>query len=77
MKPFAVYSVLKYLQRTVKFFAKTAHTYIFSTWGVSYSNFAQFQKITFNSVVKKFAIFFAKIHERKVACIGVSYSTFN
>ena len=57
MKPFAVYSILKYLQRTVNFFAKTTPTYISSTWGVSYSNFAQFQKITFNSVVKKFAKF--------------------
>ena len=26
---------------------------------------------------KKLAIFFAKMHERKVACIGVSYSNFN
>ena len=33
MKPFAVYSVLKYHQRIVKKVAKTAPTYVFSTLG--------------------------------------------
>ena len=46
MKPFAVYSVLKYLQQTVKFF---------STWSVNDQIFSQCLKITFNNVVKKFA----------------------
>ena len=55
MKAFAVYSVLKYLQRTVKFFAKNAPTYVFSTWGAYDQFFSQFLKITFNNVVKEFA----------------------
>ena len=71
--------VFKYLQRTVKKFAKTAPTYVFSTWGAYDQIFSQFLKITFNNVVKKFAKFcnLLKMHKRKVACIGVSYSNFN
>ena len=58
MKPFAVYLLLKYLQRTVNFFfAKTTLTYVFSTWGAYDQFFSQFLKITFNNVVKKFAKF--------------------
>ena len=54
MKPFAVYSVLKYLQQTVKiFFSKNAPTYVFSTWGAYDQIFSQFLKITFNNAVKK------------------------
>ena len=51
MKPFAVYSVLKYLQRTVNFFSKNAPTYVFSTCGAYDQIFSQFLKITFNNVV--------------------------
>ena len=72
MKPFADSLVLKYLQRTVKKIAKNAPTFIFSTWGASDQIFSQFLKLTFTNVMKKFASFFAKIHERKVAYIGVS-----
>ena len=57
MKSFAVHSVLKYLQRTVKFFAENAPTYVFSTWGAYDQIFSQFLKITFNNVVKKSANF--------------------
>ena len=47
--------------------------------------FSQFRKINFNNVVKKFAqnsrkkfaILFAKMHERKIAYKAVSYSNFN
>ena len=56
MKPFAVYSVLKYLQRAVKFFFEKCLTYVFSTWGAYDQIFSQFLKITFNNVVNKFAI---------------------
>ena len=73
MKFFAVYLLLKYLQLTVKKFAKTAPTLVFSTWGAFDQFFSQFLKITFNNVVKKFA----KMLERKVVYIGVSYSNFN
>ena len=56
MKHFAVYSILKYLQRTVKkIIAKNAPTQIFLTWGVSDLNFSQFLKTTFNNSVNKFA----------------------
>ena len=66
MKPFAVYSVLKYLQGTVNFFSKNAPTYVFSTCGAYDKIFSQFLKITFNNVVNKFAKFcnFLKICER-------------
>ena len=57
MKPFAVYSILKYLQRTVKIFCKNCPTYVFSTWGAYDQFFTQFLKITFNNVVKKFGKF--------------------
>ena len=87
MKLFTVYSVLKYLQRTAKFFAKMPPRIVFSTWGAYDQSFSQFLKITFNNVLKKFSEFsnlrkkirnlFAKMHERKVAYIGVSYSNFN
>ena len=55
MTPFAVYSILKYLQRTEKKFSKNAPTYVFSTWGAYDQIFSQFLKITFNNAVKKFA----------------------
>ena len=55
MKPFAVYSVLKYLQQTVNFFSKNAPTYVFSTWNAFDQSFSQFLKITFNNKIKKFA----------------------
>ena len=58
MKPFAVYLLLKYLQRTVKKFAKNAPTYVFSTGNAYDQIFSQFLKITINNVVKKFAKFF-------------------
>ena len=65
MKPFAVYSVLKYLQRTVKNFCKNCPTFVFSTWGAYDQFFSQFLKITFNNVVKKIDKFgnFLKICE--------------
>ena len=73
MKPFAVYSILKYLQRTVKnFYEKCPHLCFFNM-GAYDQIFSQFLKITLNNVVKKFA----KMHERKVVCIGVSYLNFN
>ena len=58
MKPFAVYSILKYLQRTVKNFCEKCPIYVFSTWGAYYQIFSQFLEITLNNVVKKFAKFF-------------------
>ena len=62
MKLFAVYLLLKYLQRTVKFFCKNCpHLCFFSKWGA------------YDQIFKKFA----KMHERKVAYIGVSNSNFN
>ena len=44
MKPFAVFSVLKYLQLTVKKFAKNAPSYDFLTWDVYDQIFLQFLK---------------------------------
>ena len=55
MKPFAMLIVLKYLQQTVKIFAKTTLIYVFSTWGAYDQFFSQFLKITFNNIVRKFA----------------------
>ena len=52
MKPFAVHSVLKYLQRTVKIFLQKLPPHMF------FQIFSQFLKITLNNVVKKFAKFF-------------------
>ena len=57
MKPFAVYLLLKYLQRTVKIFCEKCPTYVFSTWGAYDQIFSQFLKIIFNNVVQKFAKF--------------------
>ena len=51
MKSFAVYLVLKYLQRTVKNFAKNALIYVFSTWRAYDQIYSHFLKITFNNLV--------------------------
>ena len=65
--------------------------FFYATWGAYDQFFSPFLKITFNNVVKKFvkfckffknlrkkfAILFAKMHERKVAYKAVSYSNFN
>ena len=72
MKPLAVYLLLKYLQQTVKFFFEKCPHLCFFNIG-AYDQIWQF----FKNLRKKFAIFFAKMHEKKVFYIGVSYSNFN
>ena len=58
MKPFAVYSLLKYLQRIVKIFSKNYPHLCFFNMGCSDQIFSQFLKIIFNNAVIKFAKFF-------------------
>ena len=59
MNRFAMYLVLKYLQRTVKnFLRKMPPSMFFFNMGAYDQIFSQFLKI----LRKKFAIFFAKMH---------------
>ena len=66
MKPFALYSVLTYLKRTVKiFYEKCPNLCFFSTWGAYDQIFLQFLKNTFNNLVKRFAKFCNFLNEIK------------